>query len=132
MRNFHPSCRLTSGDADLSNPTEGELLTCLGAVAAGKVPELLLARPNGEALRASVGSSSGMVRLSKDKGAGRGVFDARGEVALAVAERVLAAHLAGDPDFDRGLKWEPARRGWRGLAVALAILLALVGLLLLA
>lgn len=112
----------------MTNPTEGELLTHLRAVAGRRAPELLLERGNGENLRASPGGELGMVALSKDKGPGRGVFAARQEVPVATAERVFAAYLAGDPDFDRGLKWQPvaggglARIGWMLLAAAVAAL----------
>ena len=92
----------------MTNPTEGELLTHLRAVAGGRSTELLLRRGNGENLRACPGGGPGRLALSKDKGSGRGVFVGRQEVPLATAERVFAAYLAGDPDFDRGLKWQPA------------------------
>lgn len=132
MRNFHPSCRLTCGEVELTNPTEGEMLTQLRATAGLSSQGLLLERGSGENLRAASGSEPGLLRLSKDKGPGRGVFAARGEVPLLVAERVFAAYLSGDPDFDRGLKWQPA--GWSKLATAVlwAALVVAAGLLALA
>lgn len=131
VRNFHPSSRLVSGEADVTNPTEGELLTHLRAVAGRRAPELLLERGNGENLRACPGGEVGMVALSKDKGPGRGVFSARQEVPVATAERVFSAYLAGDPDFDRGLKWQPVPGGALSLAAWMLVLLALLALALL-
>ncbi len=132
MRNFHPSCRLTCGEVELTNPTEGEMLTQLRATAGSASPALLLERGSGENLQAVAGSEPGLLRLSKDKGPGRGVFAARGEVPLPVAERVFAAYLSGDADFDRGLKWQPM--GWSQLAKAVlwAALVVAAGLLALA
>lgn len=114
----------------MTNPTEGELLTQLRAVAGRLAPELLLERGNGENLRARPGVELGMVSLSKDKGPGRGVFAARHEVPVATAERVFAAYLAGDPDFDRGLKWQPVASGAAGKLAWVALLLAGLALVL--
>jgi len=127
VRNFHPSSRVVSGDIDVTNPTEGELVTHLRAVAAGRQPKVLLERGTGESLLATPGSGPGMLGLSKDKGPGRGVFRARAELPLAVAERVFAAYLAGDNDFDRGLKWEPAApAAARAVAWTLAAVVSLI------
>lgn len=115
----------------MTNPTEGELLTQLRAAAASGAAsaELRLERANGENLRAASGSAPGLLRLSKDKGEGRGVFHARREVPLTEAERVFAAYLAGETDFDRGLKWQPAGAAWLGATARwsiIALALALV------
>lgn len=108
------------------------MLTLLRAVAAGRTTELRLERANGENLRARAAGQAGMVALSKDKGAGRGVFCARQEVPVATAERVFAAYLAGEPEFDRGLKWQPAGSPWAGAAkvavIAAGLALAVLAL----
>lgn len=114
----------------MTNPTEGELITHLRAVAGGRSTELLLRRGNGENLRACPGGGPGMVALSKDKGSGRGVFVGRQEVPVATAERVFAAYLAGDPDFDRGLKWQPAATRALVWTVWLLAFLALIAVIL--
>lgn len=130
MRNFHPSSRLVSGEVELTNPTEGELLTQLGALAEGRRGEVRLEREGGEHLRALPGSGRGLLRLSKDKGPGRGVFAARSELDLGAAERVFSAYLAGDPDFDRGMKWQPVGTSARAaVSLALAAALALAALI---
>ena len=132
MSHHAPSCHLTTDEVDLHNPSETELLTALRAVAAGRDADLRLAKAAGEFLEARAGSAPGLLAVRKKKGAGREYLRSRRELTLAEAEPVFAAYLAGDPDFDRGLKWEvlgllagnAARLllGALGLAAALAVL----------
>lgn len=127
-----PSCHLVTDDLDLHNPTETELLTSLRAVAAGRGRELRLAKAPEEFLEAEPGSSPGLLRVRKKKGAGREYLRARRELTLAESEAAFSAYLAGDPDFDRGIKWEVlgllAGKGARilaalvGVAAVLAVL----------
>jgi hypothetical protein len=128
-----PSCHLSTDKVDLHNPSEVELLTLLRAVGAGRDRDLVLARAPEEYLEAEAGSAPGLLRVRKKKGAGREYLRARRELALAEAETVFSSYLAGDPDFDRGLKWEVV--GWfagnRG-KLALALLVAGVAVLVLA
>ncbi len=106
MSHHAPSCHLTTDEVDLHNPSETELLTSLRAVAAGRDADLRLAKAPEEFLEAVAGSSPGMLKVRKKKGAGREYLRSRRELTLAEAEPVFAAYLAGDPDFDRGMKWE--------------------------
>ena len=106
MSHHAPSCHLTTEEVDLHNPTETELLTSLRAVASGRDADLRLAKAPEEFLEAAAGASPGMLRVRKKKGAGREYLRCRRELTLAEAEPVFAAYLAGDTDFDRGLKWE--------------------------
>jgi len=110
MSQHAPSCHLTTDEVDLHNPSETELLTSLRAVASGRDGDLRLSRAAEEYLEAEAGSSPGLLRVRKKKGAGREYLRARRELTLAEAEAVFSSYLAGDPDFDRGLKWEVL--GW--------------------
>ena len=132
MSHHAPSCHLVTDEVDLHNPSETELLTALRAVAAGRDADLRLAKAAEEFLEARAGSAPGLLAVRKKKGAGREYLRSRRELSLAEAEPVFAAYLAGDPDFDRGLKWEvlgllagnAARLllGALGLAALLAVL----------
>ena len=119
------SCHLTTEEVDLHNPAETELLTSLRAVASGRDADLRLAKAPVEFLEAVAGASPGLLRVRKKKGAGRECLRCRRELALAEAEPVFAAYLAGGTDFDRGLKWEVlgflAGNGARILAPVLAV-----------
>jgi hypothetical protein len=107
MSHHAPSCQLTTDEVDLHNPSETELLTALRAVAAGRDSDLRLAKAAEEFLEARAGSAPGLLAVRKKKnGPGREYLRSRRELTLGEAEPVFAAYLAGDPDFDRGLKWE--------------------------
>ena len=106
MSHHAPSCHLTTDEVDLHNPTETELLAALRAVAAGRDADLRLAKAPEEFLEAAAGSAPGLLRVRKKKGAGREYLRSRRELTLAEAESVFDAYLAGEADFDRGLKWE--------------------------
>ena len=134
VRNSRPSCRLTTESSDITNPSESELLTALRAIAGGHEGELRLDRGDDEFLSARSGRELGMLKVAKGKGQGRGEFRSRSQLPVTSAEQVFSAYLAGDHDFDRGMKWHPVALSWvtgpARLALLIALLVALFAVLL--
>jgi hypothetical protein len=95
-------------------------------MAGGQEGTLRLDRGDGEFLSARSGRDPGMLKIAKGKGQGRGEFRSRSQLPVTAAEQVFSAYLAGEHDFDRGMKWHPVALSWVTGPARFALLVVLV------